>query len=984
MKPGIPWSVKGIEPEVREAAKHAARRAGMTLGEWLNGVILDQNEHILSASQVENAKLREYFVPSSNEDPPLHRDPAPRPDRPRAAAQERKDDNALRLHEIAQQLSDLAQKERQSAAIKPYEQARREDDQQAMARILDRIDDNERQTVEAFTAVNDRLSLLSQQINALSRSAFPERPEDVPGYAALETAIRNVVAHIEVSERRSREQFSALQDRLSTLADRALTPPPLNGEEVLRAVPVLSGLDVRLAEIVNRVQHSEGSLAERLDGVRAMAGHAASQAQSSALTAARGEMRDLESRLMHAIGEAKSAAADSQQPALNEIASLRADVAGLAQRFEELRPAPIGERDIQALQVALEQLSTRVAQGADMRSLSETDKRLADVSRRLEEVALATRAMPQNGLLEERIAELEARMSEALLRQGDGRAIQRLEATIADVSQRMAQAEAQFANLQTMERAIRQLQDSLQQNHDSVSMLAEQSAHRALERLMPQQAAAGSQELQALQEGLRAVRESASLSERRHQQTLEAVHDTLAQIVAKIADLERKPQAWSEASSDDAVTDMPSRLSAITEADAGSASLSSRAIEDVEPSQPPLTAGDDFIAAARRAAQAAANRPTALRAEYAVQIQQAPEKRSFLASLLRRKSKAEDAAPQPALLSEAAPLPAQEAQARSGSRKRLLFAGLVLLMAASFLAYNNYVKPRLPAGEPAPAELPATPPAAGKTGLLKTPADRMITGSLTHAMSSGSAGISPVGAADPQMPPAELGPQSLRQAAAQGDPKAQFIIAGRYLEGETVAQDLSKAAYWYELAAGQGLAPAQYRLATLYELGRGVPKNLTLAQSWYQRAAMRGNVKAMHNAAVIAAGTEAGPADYDKAFRWFKAAAELGFKDSQFNTAILYERGIGTKANPAEAYVWYSLAARQGEADAERRASALGKSLASDQLVAVEALLKSWKPKPSDESANTVAVTQPDWNSPSSATTVQQSSLTSRWKMPRV
>ena len=34
MKPGIPWSVKGIEPEAREAAKLAARRAGLTLGEW--------------------------------------------------------------------------------------------------------------------------------------------------------------------------------------------------------------------------------------------------------------------------------------------------------------------------------------------------------------------------------------------------------------------------------------------------------------------------------------------------------------------------------------------------------------------------------------------------------------------------------------------------------------------------------------------------------------------------------------------------------------------------------------------------------------------------------------------------------------------------------------------------------------------------------------------------------------------------------------
>ena len=42
MKPGLPWSVKGIEPDVREAAKLAARRSGMTLGEWLNSTIMDQ------------------------------------------------------------------------------------------------------------------------------------------------------------------------------------------------------------------------------------------------------------------------------------------------------------------------------------------------------------------------------------------------------------------------------------------------------------------------------------------------------------------------------------------------------------------------------------------------------------------------------------------------------------------------------------------------------------------------------------------------------------------------------------------------------------------------------------------------------------------------------------------------------------------------------------------------------------------------------
>lgn len=38
-----PWSVKGIDPKAREVAKDLARRSGMTLGEWLNRVILEDD-----------------------------------------------------------------------------------------------------------------------------------------------------------------------------------------------------------------------------------------------------------------------------------------------------------------------------------------------------------------------------------------------------------------------------------------------------------------------------------------------------------------------------------------------------------------------------------------------------------------------------------------------------------------------------------------------------------------------------------------------------------------------------------------------------------------------------------------------------------------------------------------------------------------------------------------------------------------------------
>ena len=41
MSAGAPWSVKGIDAKAREVAKDLARRSGMTLGEWLNQMILE-------------------------------------------------------------------------------------------------------------------------------------------------------------------------------------------------------------------------------------------------------------------------------------------------------------------------------------------------------------------------------------------------------------------------------------------------------------------------------------------------------------------------------------------------------------------------------------------------------------------------------------------------------------------------------------------------------------------------------------------------------------------------------------------------------------------------------------------------------------------------------------------------------------------------------------------------------------------------------
>ena len=142
MKPGIPWSVKGIEPDLREAAKSAAKRSGMTLGEWLNAAIVEQAE--------------------TDPIPQHHSPPAatPKPTRSRISTHpiERA---ATKLEDIAEQLSRIAQRESDTTAARYMPQTSLEDSS-ALARMLSRIESNERQTVEAFSAVNDRLAVLGR------------------------------------------------------------------------------------------------------------------------------------------------------------------------------------------------------------------------------------------------------------------------------------------------------------------------------------------------------------------------------------------------------------------------------------------------------------------------------------------------------------------------------------------------------------------------------------------------------------------------------------------------------------------------------------------------------------------------------------------------------------------------------------------------------------------------------------------------------
>lgn len=399
----------------------------------------------------------------------------------------------------------------------------------------------------------------------------------------------------------------------------------------------------------------------------------------------------------------------------------------------------------------------------------------------------------------------------------------------------------------------------------------------------------------------------------------------------------------------------------------------------------------DFIAAARRAAQAAA--------------QESVPDRGMAARTQRTKASAE-----------------KEGSALSRYRRPLLLGiGAILLAMMAMPAIKSLVgseptppaiatEPTTPSAAPAPTAAPADPQPAVVEPAVTVPSDSAIDekakaagermqaeadkgehlidvrpiGGARLPAETPTVAVPPASVRAPTMaeplqpatsipdvqqaeikkqavPPAEaitvpagIAPQSLADAAAKGDRLALFEIGARYTDGRGVPSDRAEAAKWYKLAADRGLAPAQYRLGNMYEKANGVERNLAEAKRYYQLAADQGNAGAMHNLAVLLTSDAAGAPDFNAAAQWFIRASNLGIRDSQFNLAILYARGSGVAQSLEESYKWFAIAARDGDADAGQKRDDVAKAMTPAQLNSAKENVATWQATPLNDDANSV------------------------------
>jgi localization factor PodJL len=280
-------------------------------------------------------------------------------------------------------------------------------------------------------------------------------------------------------------------------------------------------------------------------------------------------------------------------------------------------------------------------------------------------------------------------------------------------------------------------------------------------------------------------------------------------------------------------------------------------------------------------------------------------------------------------------------------------------VAASLLSPQS-----LPSLTPAPpvgiqsAPQQATPsllaPALSAPGAVAAAPSGDVTGSVANAPAKQAA---PAQQQTADRLPANIGTPRLRNAALGGDPGAAYEVAMRFVEGRGVPPNLEEGARWFERAASKGLTPAQFRYASMLEKGQGVKKDLAAAQKLYIAAASKGHAKAMHNLAVLYAEGAEGKPDYASAAQWFRKAAEHGVPDSQYNLGVLAARGLGTERNIVESYKWFALAAAQGDKEAARKRDDVAAHLDAQTLASAQQAVKSFTPAP--QPAEAIQITAP-------------------------
>jgi localization factor PodJL len=891
---------------------------------------------------------------------------------------------------------------------------------------------------EAPGPLEQRLARLSQKL-AAGGGDEPAAPHDFSG---LHQQIRELTDRLESLHGPGgfQEMIVALRQELAEIGRKLTEAAPR------RAVEALQAEVHALAERVD-IGRFHGADAASLAGVeRGLAElrealHGLAPAES--LVEFREDVKTLDRKI------AQIAAGGADSAALRQLEHSVAELRQIAARTASGEALIALAEEVQALGDKIERFVVPTDASSDI--LSGLDQRFQELAATFEARVAAAGSTDGHEL----VAVIEAladRIERVELARDSIPALDAIAAQLVRLSERLDAAGARLENLDAIERGLSNLFEQIEDLRANATAVAERAGKEAALEIAGTVATA-TFEVDALKHELDTLRAGQTQNERRTQNTLEAVHDTLERLVDRLAVVETEMRGDDNAAPaaewQHAPQPQPSPTSALAEprrlsvaaAPAVGLTPERRPIDPTLPADHPLEPG---TAAPRVRPASAAERIAASEAAIGGKPSVAPEaasKADFIAAARRAaQAAATIAGPSPPAGGNAA-VSTLGAIAQKLTRRRPLLLGLAILAIAGTLHIVINVlgssEPRRtdPAERSGPAAsqtaAPAPAPAKPQASLAKpaiatsavapappsglpplslqavaesapaAPAERDLTSRDAAAPAQESrttTTVSPLTIASIQLPASPEGtgstgrasgftlsnaapmpnlggtaapatssaagaiPSGLRSAAMDGNPAAAYEFGLRHAEGRGTPVNLEEAARWFERAAEQGIAPAQYRLGSFYEKGQGVKKDVEKARRLYTAAAEKGNAKAMHNLAVLYAEGIDGKPDFKPSSYWFRKAAGHGVADSQYNLAILHARGLGVEQNLAESYKWFALAAQQGDQDAGRKRDEVASRIDPQALIAARLAVQTFTAEPQPEEAVAVKAAPGGWD----------------------
>lgn len=337
MRAELPWNVAGIPPEAREAARAAARREGLSVGEWLTRRILRSfsgMEEELPGVPYEGrapsgASLDSWGLPPSA---------AARRDTEemmaRVGRSEIESNDAWRR--IEDQLRGLSR--RLDSSERSHSESNR-----VISRTAQEMNISAREQSQAFDQLGLNVMALNERLERLERSAAHDGIKEA--VKALHQGLSRLADQISATANNAASQATQLTTNLEQLAGRV-------GQARVDAEEANKALETRIAATEKSTQFNTNALDHALEKLEA----AANQRATDQVEGQRRHAQSEESinRLEDAIARLEMRLPDAAFE--RRLDGIEHSVAGMAQRLEDFDPAARFDEQMQAIAHRLESL----------------------------------------------------------------------------------------------------------------------------------------------------------------------------------------------------------------------------------------------------------------------------------------------------------------------------------------------------------------------------------------------------------------------------------------------------------------------------------------------------------------------------------------------------------------------------------------------------------------------------------------------------